>query len=1623
MVENSCNLSNPWIGNDVTTCFRERIIDTALPLTVLIWSVVVLSYKAHCYRKSKSHLYTPLKDSLPTTNAYGSTSNANTAATEAPLITTPEYEEKNTRWSINNLSRFLAFFQSALYIQTFLKVQNNSYQADPIVEGSHWDLLLVYGVQSTFWVYCSILAVINISLSKDAKKIADKICSHLNSLYFYHFTIGLIDLHSFYRNYDIREISVGYHISLYTTIISFILLVFAIFEERHAPAQPVITASGRQLSGETWASLYSQYMFTWVNEMMKLGYKRTMNDEDLMELPDVNRAQNVIAYYRGHKKSKLVYSLLYSFRWQLLLQTIFSIVWTIAVFGPALFLNMIIKYIESPDESEPVLTALLYVVGLFVTSALQSLSVQQALYIGRTLGIRIQSIIIGEVFSKALRRRVVTGNNKSSAASVSSDNEENNKGKGDDKKKDDKKESEEENEAGNVNNLLSVDAQKVGELTAYGFYIYAYPIQIIICIYFLYRLLGNAALWGVLVMIISQPITYKISNKFQNIQDSVMSATDKRLKVTNELLSSIRIIKFFAWENDFRKRMEQAREVELGALKDRLYIFMWMISTWFLIPIAIMVVVFYVYTLDNALTASTAFTALALFTAFRAALEDFPFMVTFALQANVSIKRVEKFLAEEEIEPLSTQNHFANDVHIGFVNNATFSWNKHAKNTSSSLPSSSSSSINHESSSTLQNLNLSFPKGKLSIICGPTGSGKTTLISSLLGETYCLNGSVVLPPRPHLSSYGLGGSVSGIAYVAQTAWLQNCSVRDNILFGSEYDEERYNKVLYMTALTKDLDILEYGDATEIGEKGITLSGGQKQRVAIARAVYSQAETIILDDCLSAVDAHTAKHLYERCIKGDLMKNRTILLVTHYVGLCLGGSSYVVALRDGKVEAAGKPKDVVQSGVLGEELSNAKQQEKDAGDEKVEEGNVPLVPEKAKVAKSGDGSKLVKDEIRAEGGVPLKVYATYFYASGGFPVWITVLVFFALTQLGILGQDYWIKVWASAYSDAGINNTLSDASSTSQFAVTQLGNAVNGVMSLAYFASPSSYNNDDYTLNTNEFKLQDPQTVNVTYYLAVYFLIGVVAAFVSFVRLYVMFNSSLTASRRIHSQLLNRILRAKVRFFDTTPLGRIVNRFSSDLETIDQEVSPQLSFFMFSIASTVLVVLVIVGVTPTFIIPGTVIGILYWFIAIYYLKTSRDLKRLNSVSRSPIYVQFNETVNGVSTIRAFGCQQRFINENYNKVDTNNRSFLWMWACNRWLHARVETLGAFVGFCAGFVLVLSRSWIDPGLAGLSLSYALNFTNQILWVVRMYAMNEMNMNAVERVSEYLNIEEEAPAHIEGHIPRHTWPEKGSIQVKDLEVKYAPETPSVLHNLTFEVQPRQKVAIVGRTGSGKSSLALSFFRFMEATKGSITIDGIDISTIGLEDLRSRITIIPQDPVLFSGTLRSNLDPFGNHDDATLWAALKRSHLLNTNKDSDANSHSSSSQSSDITLDSTVSENGNNFSQGQRQLIALARALVRKSSLIILDEATSSVDFDTDRRIQNTIRDEFADVTILTIAHRINTIIDYDRILVLDQGKLIEYDTPYNLITKEEGHFRSMCMNSGEFSELLSIATSKHQN
>ncbi|RUS23063.1 hypothetical protein BC937DRAFT_92822, partial [Endogone sp. FLAS-F59071] len=1599
MSNNVCPSWDIWENADFTPCFRELAIDSGVLVTTTFISIITL-YLARRRQKHDTHAgYSPLLSgkNATVTTSYGAIASSSSTPLSTPLsepvvdddesedTLCPE-QDAPTAITFVDLARFLAFFQVALYMFA-LSVGLHSNDETP-QQGLN-TLYISYTVSAAIWLYASALSVAHILACRSHSLFASTLRKQLNRIYFITFLVSLVDLRSLYIVHGTSSIDHAYGVALINSAVTFLLCVIVANECKDQGVEKMV--NGRYLSEEVNASIYSQYMFSWVNRMMKEGYSRTLNDEDLPELPVENRTKFSLANFRKHRVGSILLSLCYTFRADLIAQLGYSLGWSLFIFGPPYYLNLIIGYIEkSPSQRESIITAYLYVFGFFITNVLQDLSFQRALYIGRVTHVRIQSIIIGEIYSKALRRRDTTSTN-------SGLKDEPTAGEADDKDK----------KIGNINNLVSVDTQKIGEISAYIFYIYSYPIQILISIWSLWRLLGWSALVGVGVIIVTYPLPAYLTKLYEKSHKKVMQATDKRLALMNELLQAMRIVKFFAWEGEFRKRILAIRETELKAIRSRLIEYLWIGNVWFIIPILIMLSVFWAYTTiaGHELTATIAFTALALFANLRFALDEIPFIVSSILQAKVALVRVADFLAEPEINRDERDTRSGSAEFIGFKDNASFQWFYSTPGGSSITD--TADDIRPDAKFTLKNLNISFPPGELSIICGPTGCGKTSLICSLMGEMKCLSGRAVLPRKRPAHRRDEGGAISGTAYVAQTAWLQNDTIRNNILFGLPYDEDRYQRVLYMCALTRDLEILEHGDQAEVGEKGITLSGGQKQRLALARAVYSQADVLVLDDCLSAVDAHTAKHLYEHCLMGELMRGRTRILVTHHVGLCIQGAVYIVAMRDGEVAASGSPAEVLRSGALGDEVSIEEERIEEKEAEAVE-GKVPLLPKTVSKKHEEGSGKLVEDEKRAEGSVSREVYATYFKAAGGFWFWVVVVALFVLTQVMIIGQDYWIKVWAAAYKteslgDHIINVTRFDAMSMSF--ESQIHGQFLGLEQLSNQFMHRWMGKDEQTNFSSIY-----QKVDVNFYLIVYFLIGIATTCVFTIRSWLLYMGSLEASRRLHAKLLDRILRAKLRFFDTTPLGRIVNRFSSDMETIDRDIAPSGAYLLYAIVASICIVLLISYVTPLFLIAGFFIAILFWGIGVYYLRTSRALKRLNSTSRSPIYVHFSETVTGVATIRAFGAEQRFIHDNWRKVDSYNRPFIWMWATNRWVHCRIDILGAFVGFCTGIVIIMSIGWIDAGLAALSLSYSLTFTHHILWVVRMYAVNEMNLNAIERVQEYLEIDEEPLSKVPENEPPVSWPQTGEIKVEDLVVQYAPENPPVLRDVSFHVKPREKVGIVGRTGSGKSTLAISLFRFMEPTKGRILIDGVDIHKIGLEDLRSRLTIIPQDPILFSGTLRSNLDPFDKHDDAELWTALKRSHLV----------EEGSSSEQFASLDSPVSENGANFSQGQRQLIALARALVKRSKLIVMDEATSSVDFDTDHKIQHTIRAEFADSSLLCIAHRIRTVADYDRILVLDAGQVLEYDTPYALMMKEDSVFRSMCERSGEFPELLAIAKAK---
>ncbi|KAH7568510.1 hypothetical protein JRO89_XS06G0008700 [Xanthoceras sorbifolium] len=845
---------------------------------------------------------------------------------------------------------------------------------------------------------------------------------------------------------------------------------------------------------------------------------------------------------------------------------------------------------------------------------------------------------------------------------------------------------------------------------------------------------------------------------------------------------------------------------------------------------------------------------------------------------------------------------------------------------------------------TLSNINLDIPVGSLVAVVGSTGEGKTSLISAMLGE---------IPPVSDATAVIRGR----VAYVPQVSWIFNATVRDNILFGSAFESGRYDKAIDVTALQHDLDLLPGGDLTEIGERGVNISGGQKQRVSMARAVYSNSDVYIFDDPLSALDAHVARQVFDNCIKGELT-GKTRVLVTNQLHF-LSQVDRVILVHEGMVKEVGTFEDLSINGTLFQKLmENAGKmeeyvEEKENGetvDDKtskpVANGVINDLPKNAShTDKPKEGkSVLIKQEERERGVVSLKVLSRYKNALGG--LWVVMILFacYVSTEVLRVSSSTWLSNWT----------------------------------------------------NQGDVPAHGPG-----YYNLIYLLLSFGQVMVTLTNSFWLIISSLYAARRLHDAMLQSILRAPMVFFQTNPLGRIINRFAKDLGDIDRNVAIFVNMFLGQV-SQLLSTFVLIGIVSTMSLWAIMpLLVLFYAAYLYYQSTAREVKRLDSITRSPVYAQFGEALNGLATIRAYKAYDRMADINGKSMDNNIRYTLVNMSANRWLAIRLETLGGLmIWFTATFAVMQNERAENQkefaSTMGLLLSYALNITGLLTGVLRLASLAENSLNAVERVGTYIELPSEAPLIIESNRPPPGWPSSGAIKFEDVVLRYRPELPPVLHGLSFQISPSDKVGIVGRTGAGKSSMLNALFRIVELERGRILIDDYDIAKFGLMDLRKVLGIIPQSPVLFSGTVRFNLDPFSEHNDADLWEALERAHLK------DAIRRNS------LGLEAEVSEAGENFSVGQRQLLSLARALLRRSKILVLDEATAAVDVRTDALIQKTIREEFKSCTMLIIAHRLNTIIDSDRVLLLDSGRVLEYDTPEELLSNEESAFSKMVQSTG---------------
>ncbi|KAJ7679731.1 multidrug resistance-associated ABC transporter [Mycena rosella] len=1438
---------------------------------------------------------------------------------------------------------------------------------------------------------------------------------------------------------------------------------------------------GLTVSPEDYTPLWQWISFSWIYPLIKKGTNTTLSDKDVWQLSPNLQSRPVFIKFSSLQMPTLIQKLWAANSLDISLDFIFTIVSVIFNYAGPFFLKRILDAIDTKTPTRrDTGTAYIYAFLMLLCAIMKAQVDLQHLWCGRRASTRVRVELIAAVYAKALKRKDFSGlvdkdkaRDAAAAKRASSSSSSAPKTKAQTKAQKAAEEKADDPTAGastgKIVNLMAGDQTRVSTIVSGAYNIYGAPVEIIVGSAFLYALLGWSAFAGFGVLVVGWPLNSYVARRRVRMHKGELKARDGRMSVVTELIGAVKFIKFFAWEERWIQRALDAREVEMKwMIKSRLNSLMFFLI-WALAPILLSTISFFTFVmLGNELTIGTAFTSIALFGMIRSPLNVIPSWVVRFLQTRVSLNRIAVYLEEDEVSaqvsslkqddalPLLDG---AEDEGLG-LEGASLRWNalpveegdeddtENGKkrspapsidgSTARGDDSGSEGGMNDSSRFELRDVSVLFPEGKLSVITGPTASGKTALLMALLGEMTLLpgGGRIIMSKNPsRVDEYG---HMHGISYAAQSPWLRHQSIKENILFGYPYDEARYRQVIECCALQPDLDVLEDGDATEIGARGVNLSGGQKARVALARAVYVRNKFVLLDDPLSAVDSHTARFLFDKLLRGPLLAHRTVILVTHHVDLVLSGAHYLVRMLDGRIDTQGTVEDLRAQGVLEDITHDA------SADAKAEEPIAALADDSADLEDPAGAKtpakprKLVKDEHRAIGGVKWAIYNSYLEASS-YWIWAFLLLAVLVGQVLSIGEKLWIKTWGSAYE----KNSTAMYHSFQSFGALNPEYPMDGSFN---FAQVESHTGSGVGL----FNIQWPSAVeHPLFYVGVYAAIGLTTAFVSLCSVAAQYTGALRASRILFKWLLVSVVRATFRFHDTTPLGRMLNRFGLDMDKIDSDLAGSLQTVNSSLAGFFASVITITVVFPGFLFPAVILGFVYYRLALGYLNTGRDLRRMESNSRSPIYSDFGELLEGIVTVRAFSAEHRFLDNLHTRINTATKMWYVFWMTNRWLLLNFDCLGAFAVFITAlFSIAFLHN--DAGLAGLAMTCALTFTNAVYWACRNWTGLEVDLNSVERVVEYLKLPQEPPAVIESNRPPAYWPSSARndslLSVENLVVKYSPELPAVLQDISFTLKAGERVGLIGRTGSGKSTLAMSILRFADPVNGRIVIDGIDISTIGINDLRSRLTFIPQDATLFSGTLRDNLDPFGDHDDAACMDALYRVHMISdspaasrgpsrgqsrtaspsssrppsVNGSADVSVFTDVDAKATVSLDTQVSTGGTNFSQGQRQLIAMARALLRRSSVVVMDEATSSVDFATDAKIQKAIREEFTDSLLITVAHRLKTIIDYDRLVVLDHGRVVELDTPYSLIQKEDGVFRSMCLKSGSFGELEAAARAK---
>uniref|UniRef100_A0A8C7WBJ6 Multidrug resistance-associated protein 4 n=1 Tax=Oncorhynchus mykiss TaxID=8022 RepID=A0A8C7WBJ6_ONCMY len=1260
----------------------------------------------------------------------------------------------------------------------------------------------------------------------------------------------------------------------------------------------------------TTANFFSRVFFCWVTPLFSIGKKRRLEEDDMYQVLPDDASQVLGEELQRHwdkevrmaarelRMPKLTKAIVKCYGKPYAVLGIFSFtVEVIKVIQPV-FLGKLIRYFEKydPDDMDALYEAFGYAAGISLsTVALTVLQIHYYYHVQRT-GMKIRVAMCHMIYKKALCL--------SSAAMGKTT-------------------------TGQMVNLLSNDVNKFDEVTNNLHYLWIAPLQAVVVISLLWYEIGPSCLAGVAVLVFLLPLQTMFGKLFGSLRSKTAALTDNRIRTMNEVVSGIRIIKMYAWEKPFSALVNDVRREEISKIMSSSYLRGLNMVSFFAASKIIVFITFAVYVLlGNTISASRVFVAVSLYGAIKITVTlFFPQAIEKVFETIISIRRIKNFLLLEEIERPNMRftPEEKKDASVEIKDLICY-WDKCLDTPS------------------LQNLSLTVKSEQLVAVIGPVGSGKSSLLSAILGEL------------PH--DKGVLRVKGQLTYASQQPWVFPGTIRSNILFGKELHPQKYEKVLRACALKRDMELLPDGDLTVIGDRGATLSGGQKARVNLARAVYQDADIYLLDDPLSAVDAEVGRHLFEQCICG-ILKNKPRILVTHQLQY-LQAANQILVLKEGHVVARGTYSELQHSGVDFTSLLKRDEEEPQTNNN---HSVVQHAFSQNSICSWNSCPRLslllvnrvlcpcllpvqtVAEESRSEDNIGASLYFKYLNAGASILVMLGTVLLSLIAEVAYVLQDWWLQC---------------------------------------------EYSNDN-KLNINGLTLA--------------------SVIFGFARSLVMFNVLVKAAQSLHNRMFNSILRTPVRFFDVNPIGRILNRFSKDISQLDSMLPNTFVDFSQSILQNIGVVVVAASVMPWILIPVVPLLIIFLFLRRYFLQTSRDVKRLESTTRSPVFSHLSSSLQGLWTIRAFGAEERFQNTFDAHQDLHSESWFLFLVTSRWFALRLD------GICAAFVTVTAfgclflRDGLEAGAVGLVLSYAVTLLGNFQWTIRQSAEMENMMTSVERVVEYTELESEAPWETQKRPPPE-WPSKGLITFDRVSFSYSSDGPVVLKDMKAMFRPKEKVGIVGRTGAGKSSLVSALFRLAEP-EGRIYIDGVLTSEIGLHDLRQKMSIIPQDPVLFTGTMRKNLDPFSQHTDEDLWNALQEVQLKSVVEELPNK------------METVLAESGSNFSVGQRQLVCLARAVLRKNRILIIDEATANVDPRTDELIQKTIRDKFRECTVLTIAHRLNTIIDSDRILVLGAGMIQEFDEPYVLLQNQESALYRIVQQTGkaEAASLLESAKQAYMN